>query len=53
MRQTIEFYFDLSVVIVLVYVGGAREHILALWVFIFTFSQDLMCVLNWVSSEHV
>ncbi len=45
MRRTIEFWFDLSttflwaVVAVLVFLGGAREHILALWGLIFTFHK--------------
>ncbi len=42
---SIEFWFDLSttflraVMAVLVFLGGAREHILALWGLIFTFSK--------------
>ncbi len=45
MRRTLEFWFDLSttfhlaVVAVLVFIGGTREHILALWGLIFTFYQ--------------
>ncbi len=45
MRQTIEFWFDLSttflraVVAVLVFLGGAREHILAFRGLIFSFYQ--------------
>ncbi len=43
MRQTIEFWFDLSmtflqaIVAILVFLDGAREHILALWGLISTF----------------
>ncbi len=47
MRRTIEFWFDLSTtfqwaaVAVLVFIGGAREHILALWGLIFVFYKKI------------
>ncbi len=46
MRPTIEFWFDLSttflqaMVAVLVFLGGAKEHILALFGSIFTFYKN-------------